>query len=84
MGLYAIFKKNALIIPLDGCTGITSGLKSEKFNSYLQSNYKIPEDHSFSILFKDRSFDFVAKSPSYRDRIVNDLKFLMECFEDTK
>lgn len=61
--------------------GISVGAKTQRFQSYKDSEYTIPEDRSFSIIFQDRTFDFVVKTHEHRNRIVKDVEFLRGCLQ---
>ena len=82
MALYCVAKQKSQIVCLEECTGVFAGFKTERFKFYQEKNYFLEEDRCFSIVFKWRSFDFVAKNKKIRDKIVNNINFLRECFED--
>lgn len=81
MGLYISIQQRLDIVPMSECIGVTSGLKSARFHDYLMSKVLLDEDKCFSLLFRDRSYDFMAKNRDHRDQIVNDIKFLFKGME---
>ena len=82
MSVYVIVKRRSEILSMSDCTSITAGMKTERFDFYFKKKTVLDEDHCFSISFPGRSYDFVTKSKKQRDRIVNNLNFLRDCYED--
>ena len=80
MGVHVVTKGKADIVAMSECTGVILGLKTERFQYYLDHGHLLDEERCFSLTFNSRSYDFVVRSKSYRDRIVDDLRFLRECF----
>ena len=80
MGLYNIAKEKTEVISMSECIGVSQGIKTERFKVYLQDEYVFSEECCFSLIFKSRSYDFVVNSSSARDRITNDLMFLLQCY----
>lgn len=78
MGLYHIVKQNFIILPMCDCSAIIVGPKTQRFQFYTTNEYKIPEDQCFSLIFKERSYDFLTKSRECRDRVISALNFLRE------
>ena len=80
MSVYVIVKGRTEVLSMSDCTSITAGMKTERFDFYFQKKAILDEDHCFSLTFPERSYDFVAKSKRQRDRLVNNLNFLRDCY----
>ena len=78
MALYVFVQQRIDIVSMSECIGVTSGTKTARFHDYLMSKVLLDEEKCFSLLFRDRSYDFMGKNKDHRDRIVNDIKFLFK------
>lgn len=58
---------------------VSSGLKTKRFQQYLNEDYNIDGETAFSLVFPDRTFDLVAANVEERDRFVMAIKFIKSC-----
>ena len=79
--IYLVTKEAAQIMSMQGYLGVTEGIKTERLQQYLQEEYTICDDNCFSLIFKERTFDFQTKNRTQRDKIVKEIRFLRECLE---
>ena len=82
MAVYVIAKGRTDILSMKECTNITVGMKTSRFQFYFENKLIQDEERCFSINFPSRSYDFVTKSKSQRDKIINSINFLRDCFEN--
>ena len=78
MGVYVPIQQRVDVVSMSNCIGVMVGLKTARFHDYLTYKVIIDEEKCFSLLFKERSYDFMTKCKDQRDQIVNDIKFLFK------
>jgi hypothetical protein len=64
------------VVKMENFETITVGTKTKRFNSYIEAGYEICEDKAFSLVFKNRSYDFTVRCNALRDLIVRQFKFV--------
>ena len=80
MAVYVITKGRTDILSMKECTNITVGMKTSRFQFYFENKLIQDEERCFSINFPSRSYDFVTKNKNQRDKIINSINFLRDCF----
>lgn len=78
LGIYVLEKKQMTVLPMSEFVALQKGLKSWRFGEYVKQGHHIDQNLSFSLTFKERSFDLLADSEEMRERIVRDFQVLHE------
>lgn len=73
VGVYTSHKNAMQVYSLKMLISADSGFRSTRLLKYLKDGYYLDERLCFTLIFHDRSFDFIAASQHMRDSIVTSI-----------
>ena len=78
VGVYVLEKRRMTVLPMSEFVALQKGVKSWRFGEYIKSGYHVDQKLSFSLTFRERSFDLLADSEEVLERIARDFQVLHE------